>query len=352
MSDTWSNVRFDRAALDLLMPMSIIISPTGHIGSVGPTLAKLRPDEDLVGRRFLEVFLITRPRRKIVKYLDLRAIIGSKLKLQFRDGRTVQMKGVIAADAETGGLLVNLSFGFQLIDAVREFGLTNGDFAETELAIEMLYLIEAKTALMQESKNLNRRLRGAHVVLEKQALTDDLTKLNNRRAMDQVLRKLVTSSVPFGLMYVDLDYFKAVNDTFGHAAGDHVLQIAAKILTSETRECDTVARVGGDEFVLIFEGLVDEKRLLNIASRIVKKLEVPVKIEDKNCCISGSIGFTTSTFYTVPDVDQMHSDVDVALYASKHKGRACTTVVTRILLDPKADQGPVLATSTRNSVSN
>ncbi len=332
MSTQPPDFQFEPKIFDKLMPMAVSILPTGHIGHVGPTISKLRPDYKFVGRRFLEVFAIRRPRKKISNFSDLQGIAGSKLRLEFRHGLSTLMKGVLVAANGGDCLIVNLSFGFQLTEAVRQFGLSNGDFSQTELAIEMLYLIEAKTAVMEESRRLNQRLHGARLAAEQQALTDPLTKLKNRRAMDQILQDLVVTGVPFGLMHVDLDYFKAVNDTLGHAAGDHVLQVAAKILTHETRDCDTVARVGGDEFVLIFEDLVDKNRLMKIASRIVRQLEVPVNFEGKICRISGSIGYTTSTFYDVPDLDQMLSDADVALYASKHKGRACSTLVTQELL--------------------
>jgi len=326
------NCQFDAAALDLLAPMGVLILPTGHIGRVGPTIAKLRPELDMVGKRFLEVFAITRPRKTVSGFADLAAIVGAKMRLRFRGGAPIMMKGVIVREAGGGCLLVNLSFGFHLLDAVREYGLTDGDFSKTELAIEMLYLVEAKTAVMEESRKLNLRLHSARMAAEEQALSDALTGLKNRRAMDQVLAGLAASGTPFGLMHVDLDYFKAVNDSLGHAAGDHVLQAAAAVLVAETRDCDVVARVGGDEFVVIFEGLVDKKRLHKIGDRIVAQLEEPVVFDGKMCRISGSIGFTTSDFYDGPDLDQMLSDADVALYASKNNGRACTTMVTRELL--------------------
>jgi len=332
MQNDANSSEFDATALDLLMPMGVSIAKSGHIAHVGPSIARLRPDENLVGQRFLELFTIARSRKSVASFADLGTLAGQKLRLRFRDGPPITMKGVLVPQRGGQRLFVNLSFGFHLIDAVREYGLSNGDFSHTDLAIEMLYLVEAKSAVMDESHKLNQRLLGARLAAEEQAFTDALTGLRNRRAMDQVLQGLVAARVPFGLMHVDLDYFKAVNDTMGHAAGDHVLQRAAEILVQETREVDTVARVGGDEFVLIFSDLVDQKRLSKIASRIVKGLEVPVEFEGKTCRISGSIGFTTSDFYDCPDLDQMLSDADVALYASKHKGRACSTMVTHELL--------------------
>ncbi len=318
--------------LDRLMPMHLLIRPSGHIERVAPTLARLQPGRDLVGRRFLEAFELRRPRRNLNSVADLGAIAGTALRLQFRDPPHTNLKGILLARGDGAGFLVNLSFGLSVIEAVRAFQLTNGDFAPTDLAIEMLYMVEAKTAVMEESRKLNQRLESARLAAEEQAVTDMLTGLRNRRAMDKVLARLTASGTSFGLMHLDLDHFKAVNDTLGHAAGDHVLQKTAEILRQETRKGDTVARVGGDEFVLIFEGLTDRGKLMNIAQRIVRRLEEPLVFQGRVCRISGSIGFTTSDFYDRPDLDRMLSDADVALYASKHRGRACTTMVTEELL--------------------
>ncbi len=336
MAVKFSNIALDAASLDRLMPMNLLILPSGHIGRVAPTIAKLCPEQELVGRRFLEVFEFTRPRRNIRNIDDLRSILGASLRLRFRSGTQIGLKGILVEIQDDGCLLLNLSFGLSVVEAVQEFGLTNGNFSPTDLAIEMLYLVEAKTAVMEESRKLNQRLQNARLRAEEQASTDALTGLKNRRAMDQALSRLTKAGEKFGLMHLDLDYFKNVNDTLGHAAGDLVLQATANVLLDETRDGDTVARVGGDEFVLIFEGLVDQGRLMKIANRIVERLEEPVIFDGKECRISGSIGFTVSTFYDAPDLDQMLSDADVALYASKHKGRACSTMVTPELLEDAA----------------
>ncbi len=332
MQSDGQTVEIGVEALDRLMPMHLLIRPSGHIERVAPTLARLQQGRGLVGNRFLEVFELRRPRRNLHSIADLRAIAGKALRLQFRDPPHTSLKGILLARGDGRGFLVNLSFGLSVIEAVQEFHLTNGDFAPTDLAIEMLYMVEAKTAVMEESRKLNQRLESARLAAEEQAVTDMLTGLRNRRAMDKVLARLTANGTSFGLMHLDLDYFKAVNDTLGHAAGDYVLQKAAEILRQETRKGDTVARVGGDEFVLIFEGLTDREKLMNIAQRIVRRLEEPVDFQGRVCRISGSIGFTTSDFYDQPDLDRMLSDADVALYASKHRGRACTTMVTEELL--------------------
>ncbi|EPX81011.1 GGDEF domain-containing protein [Litoreibacter arenae] len=344
----------EAAALGALMPMHLHVSATGHILSVGPTLAKLRPDEQLSGRRLLELFEIKRP-QNIRSYADLVSHGSCLVRARFRHGDQLGLKGLFVplpaaqdplqpdrreaddappvlrplptppGDAACGGLL-NLSLGVNVVEAVQRYNLNSADFAPADPTVDMLYLIEAKSVALEESKRLNARLEGARSAAEVQALTDTLTGLQNRRGMDLVLQQLASSGQAFGLMHLDLDHFKQVNDTFGHGAGDHVLRHVAGILQDETRASDMVARVGGDEFVLIFQGCVDLPVLEGIAWRIIARLEEPVAYDGHLCRISASIGTTLSSFYTKPVADRMLNDADEALYASKNQGRACHTV--------------------------
>lgn len=313
------------AALDRLMPMHLVVGADGRIQRAGPTLLKLLPDNALVGRAFFDVFSVCKPRH-IQDFTALQAQNGTRVKLRFLDRSGAELKGVIMPMAGGKELILNLSFGISVFEAVREHKLTAGDFAPTDLTIEMLYLVEAKTAVLEEFRELNQRLQGAKIAAEEQAFTDTLTGLKNRRAMDHVLSRLIAAGTGFSLIHLDLDFFKGVNDTLGHAAGDHVLQAVARVLVDETRAVDTVARVGGDEFVLVINRMTDEASLGAMAQRIIAKLEAPISFNGSPCKISGSIGITTSDFYANIDLDRMLADADTALYASKHKGRACYTV--------------------------
>lgn len=311
--------------LDVLCPMHLVLDRTGHIAHVGPTLAKLRPGEIIVGERFLEVFELRRP-RSVTRMQELVGFAGHKLRLRFREAPCTGLKGVLLpAPDDSGGAIVDLSFGISVVDAVRDCALTAADFAHTDLTIEMLYLVEAKSYAMEELRKLNLRLQGARIAAEEQAFTDTLTGLKNRRAMDHILSRASTGGGRFALMHLDLDFFKAVNDTKGHAAGDHVLQEVARILVEETRSEDTVARVGGDEFMLFFAGRMNRRRLDDISHRLIRRLEVPIVFGGEDCRISGSIGITMSEDYPEIDIPRMQEDADLALYASKHRGRACHT---------------------------
>jgi len=311
-------------AIARLMPMHVWLSPEGRIRRVGPTLQKLRPRMLLSGRNFLDVFELRRPRS--ARSLEgLMRAAETRLHLAFRHPPCTALKGLIIPLEGEAGALINLSFGISVVEAVAEYGLTVGDFAATDLTVEMLYLVEAKSAVMEESKKLNQRLQGAKIAAEEQAFTDTLTGLKNRRAMDHVLARLIGEGKPFGLMHLDLDFFKDVNDSYGHAAGDHVLQQVARVLVEETRANDTAVRVGGDEFVLIFDGVTDALRLNGVANRIIGRLEQPIPFNGTPCRISGSIGTTLSTRYDRPEAEQMLQDADMALYASKRAGRARVT---------------------------
>ncbi|ALI54858.1 GGDEF domain-containing protein [Celeribacter marinus] len=313
-------------AANALMPMNLVFDDAGTIVHVGPTLQKLRPHIDMVGTHIHDLFAIRdngRGDEGSVFPLD------TKLYLTLKSSPATVLKGIAIKIPGADVYLLNLSFGMSIVEAVRTHGLSDADFAHTDMVIEMLYLVEAKSAVLEEIKQLNARLQGAKSHAEEQAQTDALTGLKNRRAMDHVVARLLGGRVPFSLMHLDLDYFKRVNDTHGHAAGDAVLERVADILREETRDDDMVARVGGDEFVLVFSRMVDSARLLRTAHRIIARLEEPIDHNGLRCAISGSIGITTSALSQCGTPQAMIHDADLALYAAKHAGRA-----TAIVFDP------------------
>jgi diguanylate cyclase (GGDEF)-like protein len=317
---------FEPEVLNVLCPMHLMLDAHGIIIHVGPTTQKLRPDISLIGMPFMDAFKVMRP-RGIVTLEQLWEIQHVKLHLEMVGAPPARLKGVLVSDGQGGGI-VNLSFGISILDGVRDYALTNADFAATDLAIEMLYLVEANSAAMEASRKLNLRLQGAKIVAEEQAVTDTLTGLKNRRALDQVLERMLASGTAFAIMHIDLDFFKAVNDTLGHAAGDHVLQVAAKAMVEETRSTDTVARVGGDEFTVLLPEVRDISILERVGRRIIDRIEVPVPFNGAICEISASIGTVWIQNNHSATRETVMEDADIALYASKNKGRACQTFYT------------------------
>lgn len=302
-------------------PMHVAIDAQGKILSRGPTLVKMLGKELSAEAAFFDYFDVQRP-RWVKTVDDMMRTAGSKLHLQLKMEPHTRMKAVLAPLPDGKGAVINLSFGISVVEAVRDFSLTAADFSPIDQTIEMLYLVEAKSAAMQASRQLNLRLQGAKIAAEEQAFTDTLTGLKNRRAMDHVLDRLIATGKDFSLMHMDLDLFKQVNDTLGHAAGDAVLQRVATIMVDCTRKDDTVARVGGDEFVFIFEGFMNLERLEHLANRLIAQIEEPIRFGKDVCEISASAGTTLSTGMLVPDAATLLNQADAALYAAKRAGRA------------------------------
>ncbi len=311
-------------ALDALMPMHMVLSGDGTILRAGPTIARLDFGRRLEGSRFFDLFLVRRP-HGLTDIARLRRAAGARLQIDVLGQPQTSLKGHFVCD-EAGDLVLDLSFGILVSDAVAAHGLTASDFSPTTLAVEMLYLVEAKSAAMAESRSLILRLNEARAAAERQARTDALTGLHNRRGLDDLIGDLIERGQRFGLMHVDLDFFKAINDSFGHAAGDYVLGRVADILKAETRSCDMVVRLGGDEFVLVLKNMIDDAELGAVAARIIETLESPISYEGVDCRISASIGVTTSMVYERPNLESMLRDADVALYRSKLAGRSRATI--------------------------
>ena len=124
---------------------------------------------------------------------------------------------------------------------------------------------------------------------------------------------------PIGLMLLDLDRFKAVNDTFGHDMGDELLKAVAERLKICVREVDTVARMGGDEFTIILEGVLSEQNILAVAPRITESIATPFELKGHHVSIGVSIGIT---IYPQDDhsIDELLKHADTAMYRAKQQG--------------------------------
>jgi diguanylate cyclase (GGDEF)-like protein len=312
-------IDLDSVALAHFMPMHLLMDGEGRALSYGPTLARVLGGDAMPGARFEELFDVRAP-GGAVTVGDVLARAGNRFRLVPRNGVKAGLRG-LGRRLPGGRILLNLSFGIDLISAVRDLALTDADFAATDLAMELLYLAEANAAVTRELRGLNLRLEGARVAAEEEAMTDPLTGLRNRRAVDLVLERLCAARAGFGLLHLDLDYFKAVNDTLGHAAGDFVLETVGRILREQLRSEDCAARIGGDEFVVIVAGRSDPKTLQAIADRIIARISQLMPFDGQIARVSASIGIARSSDMMVPDPTQLLAIADRALYAAKHAGR-------------------------------
>lgn len=153
-----------------------------------------------------------------------------------------------------------------------------------------------------------------------QASTDPLTGLANRRGMLQKMDAAFKRQQPFALMYIDLDKFKPVNDTYGHEAGDAVLRKVAELFTSCVRDEDTVARLGGDEFTIILYGLTEKEQVEERAKKIMELINEPIWLNDLRIKLGASIGITLAPG-DGGTVESILQAADETMYAVKKAGR-------------------------------
>lgn len=168
-------------------------------------------------------------------------------------------------------------------------------------------------------------LEKAKASIEYNALHDHLTGLPNRRYMDRVIETMTAESVAedtlMAIFHIDLDRFKQINDTLGHLAGDTMLKHAASVLKQNTRSNDFVARIGGDEFVVISTvPRSKESHLAAMAQRIVEEFREPVSYNGQLCRFGASVGIARQAG-RMADAKQMLVNADIALYRAKSLGR-------------------------------
>lgn len=320
---TAAAVAITPAALDRLLPLYARLDAGTVLRGLGPTLARLL-GAGALGQRLDAVFGLTHPAR-VRTAADL--CHTTPLRLVLHGPVATPFKGVAVPLAD-GGALLNLSFGYRLQDAVRDHRLSGSDFAPTDLANEYLYLVEANTAILSEARRASDRLRGARALALEQALTDPLTGLRNRRGLDRALARLAASGQPFGLIHIDLDHFKRINDTLGHAAGDRVLAEVAARLKRAVRDADGVARLGGDEFVVLLPGLRGRARAGRVARRLLRDLERPLPLLPPAAPLSASLGVALWDGAGPAGAEALLLAADRALYRSKGTGRGRITVAT------------------------
>lgn len=152
---------------------------------------------------------------------------------------------------------------------------------------------------------------------------DHLTGLVNRSLFrDRLVQAMARSKrmhQPIGLMLLDLDRFKAVNDTYGHDIGDELLKAVSERLKTCVREVDTVARMGGDEFTIILEGVSSDENILVVAKRITESIATIFELQGHHISVGVSIGITIYPHDDHP-VDELLKHADTAMYRAKKQG--------------------------------
>jgi diguanylate cyclase (GGDEF)-like protein len=167
-------------------------------------------------------------------------------------------------------------------------------------------------------------LRESEARMTQLAQFDSLTGLPNRNLfrdrLTLAMARADRDERPMALMFVDLDHFKQINDSLGHAVGDEVLKGVAKQLRTLLREADTIARLGGDEFTIILEGLAEPTDAEAVAAKIKEALSRPLFVDGHEFVVSASIGVALYPFFS-NDADSLLQAADIAMYRAKEAGR-------------------------------
>ncbi|MDY0073792.1 MAG: diguanylate cyclase [Thauera sp.] len=211
---------------------------------------------------------------------------------------------------------------------ISEFDQLGRDFNAlfAELHVRDLELNARQQNLEQANQDLSRL-----------ALRDGLTGLVNRRGfnegLEQAMARAQASGSKLGLIYLDNDRFKQVNDQYGHAVGDELLIEVAQRIRGCVRDSDLVARLGGDEFCIVLDGIKEAEDAVRLASKIIEAMAVPLHVDDKTILPSVSIGIAIHPEHG-HNAAELLAAADAAMYHAKQCGRGCHQLFDPAFLDP------------------
>ena len=273
------------------------------------------------GREALDVFAKHRPPLVITDWMmpDFSGIeLCENIRQKFQDSYTYII------------ILTGMSHKSEVVK-----GLTSGadDYLTKPFDREELL---ARAGVGRRVVELHRQIEAKNRLLEQLALTDSLTNLPNRRAIEDWATRQLSSAARYGFAFwivmADLDHFKHINDTYGHEAGDIVLKRVAEILKSHSRKSDICGRVGGEEFLLSLSHATSESVKL-VIDRIRADLEATkFSFDGTIVTVTASFGVACFNGENARDLNQIISYADAALYTAKRSGR------NRIELSPEAEQ--------------
>jgi diguanylate cyclase (GGDEF)-like protein len=209
---------------------------------------------------------------------------------------------------------------------IRAYGVTYRDSSGGKKIVGANWDVTKDVLLQKELRDAhahvevqNRRLADVSRTLAHQSLHDSLTGLPNRRYLDQYLEQ-VSPDLRHVFLHVDLDHFKEVNDTLGHAAGDEVLRISASRLLAKLQKGEFAARIGGDEFIVVSPATDPQARGQTLAATILDAFTRPIMAGNTECRIAPSLGVAMQSTQDC-DVRQLLINADIALYEAKKLGR-------------------------------
>lgn len=255
-------------------------------------------------------------------------------------GRVAAVGAAEAADARPVSVLPYVPLVIALlVVGVNRFNSVFDRVSGIALVLCFLGVLGRQYLTIRDNAALTRDLKRRESQLARQAFQDILTGLPNRalftdraaHALEQHRRSLR----PLALMFVDLDDFKAVNDTLGHPVGDQLVIRVAERLRGAIRSSDTVARFGGDEFAVLAEG--EDTDAVELGSRLVESLRAPFTLGKEQLSIGASIGIAdVAAEQLTPSLDELFSRADIAMYSAKRAGKGQLALYEPSMVLPEA----------------
>ncbi len=209
---------------------------------------------------------------------------------------------------------------------------TENNQAENIKAVSAWYYeaIQLKSSLLHSLAFLHNKIN----YFMYQSTTDPLTKLANRRTMDEYMRKWIENKTSFSLLLLDIDRFKRVNDTYGHSVGDEVLKFLAKQMKEAAREHDLCCRFGGEEFAILLPH-TEKREAFIVAEKLRKDMET--KISPCGEFVTISVGISSYPACTSEQAKVIEL-ADQCLYRAKNNGRNCSVVFESVFTEQESDR--------------
>ncbi len=216
-----------------------------------------------------------------------------------------------------------------------------------QLGASLQHAVRTLATSLHEREEFRRRM--TH-----EATHDGLTQLPNRKAaiarLEQGLARTSRTGARLGVLFVDLDGFKDVNDHHGHPIGDAVLRVVARRLERAVRQGDHVGRLGGDEFVVIAEPVIDVDEAMAVANRVQRALARPMQIDSLTVTVNASVGVAVSSG-SAADAGGLLRDADLAVYQAKREGKGQAALCTDELRSEMVERAD-MEQAIRNAIAN